>query len=76
MKPTESQIGLIFRWFNWELPTPVAQDATKWLEKNATRKQVSAEIARLKDLRDANKLNKESCFDSELWKEYYGQRAK
>ncbi len=70
MEPTSSQIGLIFKWISWKMPRQEASDAANWLQKHATRKEVSSEIARLHDLYHKNELDKESLFNGEIWKEY------
>lgn len=69
-EPTESQIGIIFNWFRWEMPMNKAQDAVRWLQDTATRKEVSDEMTRLKRLRNAHKLDEKACFDSEIWDGY------
>ena len=71
-KPTDAQLGIIFKWIRWEMPTAEASNAVNWLEKNATRKQVSEEMNRLKELKDTKKINRASCFDSEIWANYMG----
>ena len=70
MAPTDSQINLIFKWISWKLPRQEAKDAVNWLEKNADRKEVSAEIARLHDLYHSNRLDKESLYSGEVWRDY------
>ena len=69
-EPTEAQIGTLYRWINWHMSTPEAQNAVKWLREHATRKEVSDEIKRVHDLYYSRKLNKESCFDSSVWEDY------
>jgi len=69
-KPTYAQLGLVYKWLSWRIPTETAQKATKWLENHANRYQTSLEIKRLKELYDGFKLNEETCFDSEIWKRF------
>ena len=69
-KPTEAQIGLIFQWFRWEMPTAIASDAVNWLEKNSTKFDCIKEIGRLKDLKKAKKLDRQACFNSDIWANY------
>lgn len=74
-KPTESQLNTLFHWIRWEMSSTEASEAIKWLEKNATRKQVSDEMNRIHDLKHANKLNRDECFKGEIWKEYFNTRG-
>lgn len=69
-KPTYNQIELLYRWMSWRLPTGLARHAALWLEDNADREAVSKEIGRMHDLYHSNKLDINSCFDSEIWNGY------
>ena len=69
-KPSEAQIGLIFQWFRWEMPSAIASNAVNWLEANATKVDCINEIKRLKELKKACKLNRRACFDSDIWAGY------
>lgn len=69
-KPSEAQLGIIYKWLRWEMPNSKASEAVNWLEDHATRKEVSLEMDRLKKLRDSRRITKESCFDSAVWKGY------
>lgn len=72
--PTKAQINAMWHWFNWEMPRTEAKDALDWLEKNATRKQVSDELGRLRELSLAHNLNREQCFSGDVWKEYFNSK--
>lgn len=69
-RPTEAQIGTLFSWIRWEMPNAQASMAVKWLQNNATRREVSAEMARIKALKDKRALNAENCFEGAIWKNY------
>lgn len=69
-KPTDSQINTLYSWYRWRLPIDLARDAVKWLQNNATKQDVSKEIARVHDLYHDFGLNEESCFESPIWKGY------
>lgn len=75
MKPTEGQLGLLYRWFSWKMPTPKVIDAINWLENNADREAVSKEIQRVGDLYHHRQLNEKLCFDSEIWEDYLAEGA-
>lgn len=74
-KPTEEQINALWRWFRWQMPRAEAQDALKWLQKNATRRQVSEEMDRVRRLFHARKLSREECFSSDIWAEYFNLKT-
>ena len=74
--PTKSQINVLYGWFRWKMPTAEAKDALDWLEKNATRRQVSEEMSRVRKLYIANNLTREDCFSSPVWKDYFNTKVK
>ena len=69
-EPSETQLGTIFSWFRWCMPTEDAKKAVAWLEKTATRRDVSTEMSRLKNLKTKRLLDASTCFDSEIWEGY------
>lgn len=66
-EPTYGQIETIFSWLLPKLGREEAHDAVKWLEKTATRRDVSLEMNRLKELKDKGLLDASKCFTSEIW---------
>lgn len=66
-EPTDMQLGTIFSWLSWKLDRQTAQEAVAWLQNTATRRDVSTEMGRLKNLREKNALNASNCFESEIW---------
>ena len=71
MKPTEAQLGTLFRWFRWKMTSDKASKAMKWLENNATRKEVSDEMKRVHDLYHSNKLDEDKCFETPIWQGFH-----
>ena len=69
-EPTYAQIQAVHRWMHWHMTSKEASHASKWLKEHATRKEVSDEIKRLHDLYYGHKLNKEECFNSNVWEGY------
>lgn len=69
-KPTEAQIGLLYRWFKWKMPIAKANHALNWLENHATRREVSQEIDRVGKLFHEINLDEQKCFDSPIWDGY------
>ena len=68
MKPTEAQLGTLFRWFKWKMTSDKASKAMKWLENNATR---SDEIKRVHDLYHSSKLDEDKCFETPIWQGFH-----
>lgn len=66
-KPTEMQLGTLYSWLKWVVDQDKAKQAVAWLENNATRRAVSAEMARLKVLKDKQLLDASKCFTGEIW---------
>lgn len=66
-EPTESQLGTIYSWFHWIMDNEQAYKAVVWLEKTATRRDVSIEMKRLRDLKQKRLLDAKNCFESEIW---------
>ena len=69
-KPTDNQLNTLYHWIRWRMPTAKAMNAIRWLENNATRKEVSDEMARIRSLYSSNKLDEEECFSSNIWDDY------
>lgn len=74
-KPTKEQINALWRWMKWQMPTAEAKDALDWLEENATRKQVSDEMTRIRELYLSRKLDRTECFKGEIWQEYFNSKV-
>lgn len=74
-KPTDAQINAVWHWFYWKMPTEEAKDAVDWLKQNATRKQVSEELGRLRELSLKHALNRDVCLSGEVWQEYFNSKV-
>lgn len=66
-EPTETQLRTIYSWFSWEMDRELAVKAVSWLQKTATRSEVSTEMSRLKKLKEKRLLDFVKCFESEIW---------
>lgn len=66
-KPTDAQIRALLNMMRWVVSDREVAGIVTYLEKNATRRQVSEELGRLRDLKIERKLTRESCFSSEIW---------
>lgn len=66
-EPSEMQLGTIFSWLRWCVDRQTASDAVNWLQQNATRRDVSYEMTRLKGLKEKHRLDGSTCFKSDIW---------
>ena len=69
-EPTEAQLRVIYNWFRWEMSNEKAAAAIKFLENTATRREVSYEMRRIKNLKDKRLLDGAKCFESEIWERF------
>lgn len=75
MKPTDSQLNVIYRWMSWVMPTAEARAAAKWAEDHKTKQEVSVEMNRLHELRQKHALTRESCLNSKFWSEFFDDQV-
>ena len=73
-EPSDAQITALYSWMRWDLPTEVARSAVNWLRDNATRKEVSSEMTRIRGLHYSRKLNQDTAFSSEVWERWEGKK--
>lgn len=66
-EPTEMQLGTIYSWLKWHMSWEKASAAVSWLEKTATRREVSYEMTRLRALKEKRLLDGNNCFQSDIW---------
>lgn len=69
-EPSEKQINALLNLIRWEIHRDEIKGIEKYLKTNATRRDVSEELGRLRDLKMNRKLNRDNAFESELWKNY------
>lgn len=74
-KPTKAQISALSHMMQWELPTSELKDAMDWLKNNANRRQVSDELGRIRVLKANRKLDREACFSSSVWADYFNAKV-
>lgn len=68
--PTPAQIGAWANLVKWELPVDLINEACKFIEKSMTRKEISEELGRARELYMKRKLTKDSCFNSPVWDKF------
>lgn len=66
-EPTPVQLGALGRLIHWELDADTVARAIKFLEENATRREVSTEMTRLRALYLGRQLSKETIFEAPIW---------
>lgn len=66
-EPTDAQLNAFYKLIHWEVPNNIAQKATLWLAEMATRREVSDELKRVKELAVTHKLSALNCFEGEIW---------
>lgn len=69
-KPTKAQLFAIDRFMMGIISTQIRLLAIKYLECAKTRKEVSIELWRLRDLYIDRKLNEYNVFDSKIWSDF------
>lgn len=74
-KPTDAQINALRHMIYWKMSDAEVKDALDWLKKNATRKQVSEELTRVRDLYVKHSLDRNKCFAGEVWVEYFNSKV-
>ena len=66
-EPTPAQLGAVARLIQWEVDRDTNARAIKFLEEHATRRELSTELTRLRNLYIDRKLTKEKIFESPIW---------
>lgn len=66
-EPTKSQLFAVNRLIESRVTTPIRVLAIDYLERVATRRDVSNELHRLRDLYIDHKLTKSKVFESDIW---------
>lgn len=66
-EPTDAQLNAIFMLIRWTVPIPTAQRAVTWLKYHGTRREVSDEVKRLRELNQTRNLSALNCFEGEIW---------
>lgn len=69
-EPSDKQINALLNLLRWEVYRDEIKGIEEYLKTNATRREVSDELGRLRDLKMNRKLNRDNAFESELWKNY------
>ena len=65
-KATDRQISVLLNLNKWQMPNAMIPAAIKFMEKK-TRKEISEEIGRVRELVINRKLNRNNMLDSKFW---------
>ena len=66
-EPTNAQLSAIYNMIKWKASGDSAIAAIQWLAEKATRREVSRELKRIKDLYSTHALSASNCFIGEIW---------
>lgn len=66
-KPTQAQLSGVYRLIEWTVPKDTLLAALEHLKETATRREVSDEMGRLRNLYIDHKLDKSNVFASSIW---------
>lgn len=66
-EPTIKQLVAWRRLVMWALPADMEMIATDWIKTHKTRRELSDELSRARDLYVEHKMDKYNCFDSSFW---------
>ena len=69
-EPSDAQINALLNLIRWEIHRDEIKGIEEYLKTNATRREVSEELGRLRDLKINRKLNRDNAFESEIWQNY------
>lgn len=67
-KPTPAQLGALANMIQWKLTVTECDKAIVYLRENSTRKELSDELKRVRDLYIERKLSRDNVFASPIYK--------
>ena len=66
-EPTNAQLSALYNMIKWKATGDSATKAVQWLAEKATRREVSYELKRVRELYQEHALNASTCFVGEIW---------
>lgn len=66
-EPSDKQIGALLNLARWQINRDEVKDIVDYLKTNATKRDLSAELGRIRDLKIERKLNRDRLFEGKLW---------
>ena len=67
-KPTPAQLGALANMIQWKLTVAECDKTIVYLRENSTRKELSDELKRVRDLYIERKLSRDNVFASTIYK--------
>ena len=67
-KPTAAQLGALSNMIRWKLTDAECKETIKYLENHSTRKELSEELKRVRQLYIKRKLVREDVWASSVYK--------
>ena len=69
-EPTDNQINALFNLVRWEISREEMPKMEAYLKEHATRRELSNELGRLRDLKIERKMNRDVAFAGDIWSGY------
>ena len=69
-EPSDAQINALLNMIRWEISNEEIPRINAYLKERATRREVSDELGRLRELKMSRKMNPDTAFASEIWADY------
>lgn len=69
-EPSDAQINALLNMIRWEISNEEIPRINAYLKEHATRREVSDELKRLRELKMSRKMNPDTAFASEIWADY------
>lgn len=66
-EPTNAQLSALYNMIKWKAAGDSAAKAVQWLAEKATRREVSYELKRVRELYQTHALNASNCFVGDIW---------
>lgn len=69
-EPSDAQINALLNMIRWEISNEEIPRINAYLKERATRREVSDELRRLRELKMSRKMNPDTAFASDIWSDY------
>lgn len=69
-EPTDTQIDAVLRMLKWQIREDERTKIADYLKDHCTRRDISSEMGRLRNLAIEKGINHKTAFESEIWEDY------
>lgn len=69
-RPSEKQIGALYNLVRWVVSLEEFKKRELYLSVAATKREMSEELGRVRELKLGRKLTKDNAFQGKIWKDY------